>query len=490
MVAVLANSVGTTIIRPLDGNRAVLAEICKKQGSGDHMRIIVVGAGVVGFHLAQRLSTEGHRITIIDANQDLIHRIDERLNVQAILGNAVSPRILRKAKAESADLVIAVTDRDETNIVVCLLAKSLGASKVVVRLRNAELSSDASPLLPEVYGADLVVNPLDATAEKIRRLVRNPGAFDVADFADGEMLLWGYQIEKGTPLDGIVLKELRQRYDRIPGLIVAISRKGELMIPRGDDQLMGGDHIYVFLPRNETAEFRAIAHPEVEKVEQVFIAGATRLGVEVARRLEGDIKSIVLVEKDRKLAEKASEELKKTLVLHGNFTDSDFVTENRIEDADYFLSLENEDAENLTNAMLVNKLGVRRILFRSEQDQFQPVLEQAAVGEAVNPRRTTVSSILRGIRRGRVVAVSQVGESGAEAREYEVTEDQAVCGKKISDLHLPKDSIIGAIQRGEEIFTAGGDSVIQAGDHVIIFVLPDAVSAIEKVFTRRRGILR
>jgi len=204
------------------------------------MRIIVVGAGVVGFHLAQRLSTEGHRITIIDANQDLIHRIDERLNVQAILGNAVSPRILRKAKAESADLVIAVTDRDETNIVVCLLAKSLGASKVVVRLRNAELSSDASPLLPEVYGADLVVNPLDATAEKIRRLVRNPGAFDVADFADGEMLLWGYQIEKGTPLDGIVLKELRQRYDRIPGLIVAISRKGELMIPRGDDQLMGG----------------------------------------------------------------------------------------------------------------------------------------------------------------------------------------------------------------------------------------------------------
>jgi trk system potassium uptake protein TrkA len=246
----------------------------------------------------------------------------------------------------------------------------------------------------------------------------------------------------------------------------------------------------VFLPRNKTAEFRAIAHPEVEKVEQVFIVGATRLGMEVAKRLESDIKSVVLVEKDRKLAEKASEELKKTLVLHGNITDSDFVTENRIGDADYFLSLENEDAENLTNAMLVNKLGVRRILFRSEQDQFQPVLQQAAVGEAVNPRRTTVSSILRGIRRGRVVAVSQVGESGAEAREYEVTADQAVCGKKIKDLHLPKDSIIGAIQRDDEIFTAGGDSVIQEGDHVIIFALPAAVDAIEKVFTRRRGILR
>ncbi|MGE4631622.1 MAG: NAD-binding protein, partial [Planctomycetota bacterium] len=188
------------------------------------MRIIIAGAGVVGFHLAQRLSTEGHQITIIDADPDLVHRIDERLNVQAILGNAASPRILRKAQAENADLVIAVTDRDETNIVVSLLAKSLGAKKVVVRLRNAELSSDASPLLPETYGADLVVNPVDATAEKLRRLVRNPGAFDVSDFADGEMLLWGYQVEEGAPLDGLVLKELRQRYDRIPGLIVAISR--------------------------------------------------------------------------------------------------------------------------------------------------------------------------------------------------------------------------------------------------------------------------
>ncbi|MGE4620456.1 MAG: Trk system potassium transporter TrkA [Planctomycetota bacterium] len=454
------------------------------------MRIVVVGAGVVGFHLAERLSVEGHRITIIDADQELVHRIDDRLNVQAILGNAASPKILRKAKADGADLVIAVTDRDETNIVVSLLAKNLGAKKVVVRLRNAELSSAASPLLPETYGADLIVNPVDATAEKLRRLVRNPGAFDVSDFADGEMLLWGYQVEEGSPLDGLVLKDLRQRYDRIPGLIVAISRDGDLMIPRGDDQLIHGDQIYVFLPKKKTSDFRSIVHPEQEKVEQVFISGATRLGKEVARRLENDVRSIVLIEKDRKRAEKASEELEKTLVLHGNITDADFVKENRVEDADYFLSLESEDAENLTNALLVNKLGVRRILVRSEQDQFLPVLRQAAVGEAVNPRRITVSAILRDIRRGRVVAVSQVGESGAEAREYEVTADQAVCGKKVKNLHLPKDSIIGAIQRDEEIFTAVGDSIIQEGDHVIIFALPEAIDAIEKVFTRRRGILR
>jgi len=454
------------------------------------MRIVVVGAGVVGSHLAERLSAEGHKITIVDADLALVHRIDDRLNVQAIHGNAASPRSLRKAKADSADLVIAVTDRDETNIVVSLLAKSLGAKKVVVRLRNLELSSSASPLLPEAYGADLIINPVDATAEKLLRLVQNPGAFDVFDFADGEMVLWGYQISQGSPLDGVVLKDLRKRYDRIPGLIVAISREAGLVIPTGDDELRDGDQIYVLLPKAKTEEFKAIAHPEAESVDQVVIVGATQLGLEVARRLEGVVKSIILVEKDRNTAEKASETLERTLVLHGNIADPDFAAENRIGDADFFLSLENGDAENLTNALLVNKLGVRRILIRTEQPQFLPILKQAAVGEAVNPRRITVSAIMRELRRGHVIAVSQVGDSGAEAREYEVTADQAVCGKKIMDLHLPKDSIIGAIQRGDEIFTAGGDSVILEGDHVIIFALPEAVNAIEKVFTRRRGILR
>ncbi|MDE0961353.1 MAG: Trk system potassium transporter TrkA [Planctomycetota bacterium] len=454
------------------------------------LRIVIVGAGVVGFHLAERLSAEGYRVTVVDANPDLIHRIDDRLNVRAIHGNAASPRTLRQAIADNTDLVIAVTDRDETNIVVSLISKQLGAKKVVVRLRNSELSSKTSPLLKEAYGADLIVNPVDATAEKLRRLVQNPGTFDVFDFADGEMVLWGYQISEGSPLDGVVLRDLRRRYDRIPGLIVGISREDGLVIATGDDELRDGDQIYVLLQRTKTAEFRAIAHPGTEVVQQVFIAGATQLGIEVARRLEGSVKSVVLVEKDRARAERASEILEKSLVLHGDIEDADFAEENRVGDADFFLSLENGDAENLTNALLVNKLGVRRILIRTEQSQFLPILKQAAVGEAVNPRRITVSAILRELRRGRVIAVSQVGDSGAEAREYEISEAESVCGKKIRDLGRTKDFIIGAIQRGDEVFTAEGDTVIENGDHVIVFALPGAVNDIEKLFTRRRGKLK
>jgi trk system potassium uptake protein TrkA len=321
-------------------------------------------------------------------------------------------------------------------------------------------------------------------------LVQNPGAFDVFYFADGELVLWGFQISEGSPLDGVILKDLRQRYDRIPGLIVGISREEGLVIPSGEDELREGDQIYVLLERSKTADFMAIAHPESEVVQQVFIAGATQLGIEVAKRLEGSVKSIVLVEKDRAKAERASEILEKSLVLHGNIMDADFAEENRIGDADFFLSLENGDAENLTNALLVNKLGVRRILIRTEQNQFLPILKQAAVGEAVNPRRITVSAILGALRRGNIKAVSQVGDSGAEAREYEISEQETVCGMKIANLKLPKGSIIGAVQRADEVFTGTGDTVIESGDHVIVFALPEAVKDIEKKFTRRKAKLK
>ena len=311
------------------------------------------------------------------------------------------------------------------------------------------------------------------------------------------MFLWGYVISKGSSLDGIVLKDLRKHHDpKKLGLIVAIFRGDDLMIPRGDDRLIAGDHIYVLMPESQFEHFRELVHPETENVDKVVISGATRLGLEVARRLEEvrSIRTLVMVEKDRQLAEKAADQLTRTLVLHGNITDRDFVTENEIGQANYFLALGTDDTDNLTNAMLIRKAGVRRVLVRSENDQFLPVFQQTNFGEVINPRRVTVSDILRVIRRGNVVRISQVGTSGAEVREYEVTENQLVVGKKIRDLKLPKASIIGAIQRknedGEEIRTAGGDTEILAGDHVIIFALPEAVEAIEKLFTRRRGFLR
>lgn len=452
------------------------------------MRIIVVGAGVVGFHLADRLSVEGHDISVIDSDAALVRRIDERMNVLAIQGDASTPSVLRRAAAEDADLVIAVTDRDNTNLVVSLVCRKMGAKKVVVRLRNAELAHPESVLSLEDVGADFSINPIATTADVLERIVQNPGAFDVSEFADGALLLWGYEISPQSPLCGLKLLELREKYQgSLHALIVAIARPdGELVIPRGDAELRSGDKIYVFIHRDSLQDFRDLVHPEEERVEHVVIEGCTPLGVEVARRIEGRVKSVVLVDTDLERAERASDELSRTLVLCGNAVEPDFARENNIADADFYLALTEDDQTNLMHALLVRKLGVRRVVVQAQEPAYLPVLNTLDVGVVVTPRLLTVNAILRHIRRGRVLQISQIGESGAEAREYLVEHRHAVVGKPLRDMKIPRGSIVGAIQRGETVLIPRGDTVIEGGDHVVIFALPQAVSAVEKLFSKKR----
>ena len=453
------------------------------------MRIILVGAGVVGYHLAERLSVEGHDISVIDSSHDLVRRIDEKLNVLAIEGDASTPSVLRRAGAEGADLVIAVTDRDNTNLVVSLIARKMGARKVVVRLRNRELSGEDSLLAPEEVGADFVINPVTTTADLLKRIVRNPGTFDVAEFADGDLLLWGYEVSDESPLAGLKLHQLRAKYQSsVNALIVAIARpNGELVIPRGDDELRARDHIYVFIHRKSLGAFRDLVHPEKDRAERVLIEGGTKLGVTVAREIESRVKSVVLVDRDRERAEAASTVLDKALVLHGDVVDPDFARDNNLERSDVFLALTGDDQTNLMHSLFLKKLGVPRIVVQAQEPAYLPVLHTLNVGVVVTPRLLTVNAILRHIRRGRVLQVSQIGETGAEAREYLVTEESRVAGQALRDLKIPRGSIVGSIQRHEKVSIPDGTTQILPGDHVVIFALPDAVSAVEKLFSKKRS---
>jgi trk system potassium uptake protein TrkA len=453
------------------------------------MRIILVGAGVVGSHLAERLSLEGHDISVIDASPELVRRIDERLDVLAIPGDASIPSVLARAGAADADLVIAVTDRDNTNIVVSLLARKLGARKVVVRLRNPELSAPDSPLTREEMGADFVINPIATTADLLERLIGNPGAFDAAEFADGELLLWGYEVSPQSALAGLALRDLRERLQgSLRALIVAISRPdGELVIPGGGDELRAGDRIYVFIQRRALEEFRALVHPEDEPVRRVVIDGCTRLGIEVAQRIEARIRSVVLIDRDRERAEEASVAVSRALVLHGDAVDPGFLRENNLAATDYYLALSEDDQTNLMHALLMRKLGVRRVVVQAQEPAYLPILDTLDIGVVVTPRLLTVNAILRHIRRGRVLQVSQIGETGAEAREYLVGAGSPLVGRRIRDLRLPRGVLVGAIQRLEEVLIPSGDTAIGAEDHIVIFALPAAIGAVEKLFARHGG---
>jgi len=449
------------------------------------MRIIIVGAGVVGYHLAERLSVEGHDISVVDARPELVRRIDEKMNVLAIAGNASTPTVLQRAKAENADLVIAVTNHDNTNLVVSLLAHRMGARKVVLRLRDDELSAPDSILPPADIGADFVINPIATTADLLERLVKNPGALDVAEFADGKLLLWGYEISRESTLCGKSLRDLHLEHGKF--LIVAIARpNGTLVIPRGDDELRAHDHVYAFIQRKDYSAFRDLVHPEKEPVERVVIEGCTRLGVALARRLETRFRSVVMVDKDLERAEAASESLDKALVLHGDIADPDFTEQNNIGNADFYLALTGDDQTNLMHALLIQKLGVHRIAVQAQEPAYLPVLNTLDLGVVVTPRLLTVNAILRHIRRGRVLQVSQIGESGAEAREYLIGESSEVAGRTVKEISMPKGSLVGSILRSDLVVTPRGDTPILPGDHVIIFALPEAVSKVEKLFSRKR----
>jgi len=288
------------------------------------MRIVIVGAGVVGFHLAEQLTDEGHDVSVVDNDVDLVQRLDEKLDVLAVAGDAATPSVLMRANVEGASLVVAVTDRDSTNVVVSLIARKLGAEKRIVRVRNSEFTDEDGVLSIEDLGADVLINSLDITAHLLTRLVRNPGSTDFARFADGDLSLWGYTISPESRLDGIQLKELREKSDDLHALVAGIARPdGSFVIPGGETELHAGDNIYVFIHRKTTKQFRERAGPERQRVSRLLISGASQLAIDVALRLESRVKNITLIESDRELAEHASKKLKKTLVLCGEVGDPD-----------------------------------------------------------------------------------------------------------------------------------------------------------------------
>lgn len=451
------------------------------------MRVVIVGAGVVGFHLAAQLSREGHDISIIDSSADLVRSIEEKMDVMAISGDASLPSVLRRAGAHEAELVIAVTDSDTTNLVVSLISKKMGARKCIVRVRSREFSVGTEALTSEDVGADLMINSIDITAQQLERMVRNPGATDVSEFADGDLFLWGFTLSEHSALAGVRLRELKERHGNLEALIVAIQREdGTIVIPTGDDALRPGDNIYVFIRRRDTKKFRELVHPEEENIGKVVIVGAGRIGIELARRLEGRIKSVYLVDADREAAEAASELLSKTTILCGDAVDPDFAAEYDIMKADYFLALTDDDQTNLMNGLLVKKQSSCRIAVLAQQPQYVEVLQTLGIDVVVNPRLQTVSEILAHIRRGRILHVTRIGETGAEASEYIAAEGCAIVGKPLKSVGMPRGSIMSAIIREGRFEVPGGDSIVEPGDHVVILALPEAVAQVDRLFSKKR----
>ena len=452
------------------------------------MRILIVGAGIVGYNLAQELSHEGHDIAIVDQNPERIRRITDTLDVMAVEGNACLPSVLMKAGIKSSEMLIAVTEKDEINLLSCFLASRFEVPKRFARLRNMEFTAKDSIFSPEEIFIDQAINPGQIIVETILKILETPGVVSVAEFADGEVLLREFDVPENAPIAGKTIEDIRNITQMDSFLIVAIVRDGELVIPKDQDILQAGDRFYTLIDKEFLPFLLPMLNRTMDQVEKIIIYGATSTSTQLALALEENMRDVCIIEPSREKAHRAADQLTRTVVQHGSGTDMDLFNEINMKDADFFLALSHDDENNILSALLAKKYGAKRALVITHDPEYLPILDSIGMDITINPRLITVSAILKHLRKGQVMSVFKLIED-AEVMEIGVQEDSSIANKQIGKINFPKGAIIGALLRQGEMLLPNDEVTIEAGDSVIVVALPGTIEKIEKLFGRKRSFL-
>ncbi len=450
------------------------------------MKIVIVGAGEIGFFLARQLSSENHDIVLIEIDPEKCAHASDNLDISVIEGSGSSIDILSRAGTADAEVFVAVSNIDEINLIACMIANKLGRAKTVARVRNSEYNLPGSPIKPGDLGIDLMIHPEEEASEEIVRLIRRSEATDVIEYANGQIQLVGLRLEKGAPILGVPLKDFTAKYPEIQFRVAAIYRNSVTIIPRGDQVLSSGDQAF-FISRTEMIpEVLKIAGKEDVNLDKVMILGGGKVGRSVAELLEEshDL-SIKIIESDTQKSQKLADELSNTLVLNADGTDLDLMVTEGVMDMDCFVSTTNDDESNLVTSLLAKHLGVKRAIVLINKSIYMPIIPSIGVDAAVSRMQTTIDAILRYIRRGNIISVSTLKGIEAEVIEMVAEEKSKITKKPIKDLDIPDGAIIGSVITPYNAYISTGDSCIQAGDKVINIAIPSAISKLESIFSRR-----
>ena len=450
------------------------------------MKIVIVGAGTVGSNLAKTLSEEGHKVYVIEGNKKIAQKADEKLDVKVILGQGADPDVLKSATVGDADLVIAVTDSDETNMVVCSLASAFGATQRIARVRNTSLSASLGEFGYKRFYIDEIINPEEVAAQSIVKTLQTPGAKEVVDFADGRILLRSFDVPKESPLCGSRIDELKDEDFPWPFLIIAIMRNNKVIIPKGDVLIEESDRVYVLLPATSTSEFLTFVNPAIRKPKKVIIYGSTDIGTRVARSLCGSIGDIVLLEEDAEAAEVAAGELAGVTVINGAGTEADILKESGVEAADVFIASTDNDHLNLVSAVLAKKMGAKITIITTQQPDYMAIMDALDIDAIINPRFLAVDQILKFVRGEGISSITKLIGSEAEAIELVPEEGAPVTRAPIKEITFPKNSIVGAVCNEKEVKLVHGDTHIKAGDSVIVFCQDSSAKKLQEMFTHKK----
>lgn len=449
------------------------------------MKVIVVGAGKLGYKLAESMVLEDIDVTVIDNNPRVLESVNEHLDVLTVLANGIDINILRELNISQYNLLVAATDSDETNTLICSLAKKLGCEKTIARIRNPEYMQQLDFIKAEM-GIDHIVNPDFSTEQVIEKYLLKNYSFYSGDFASGKVQMIDVNIEHMEDFVGKKLIEL-ENFEGL--LITAISRNGDIIIPDGSTELLANDMIHVIGKTDRIKNLNNKFSQDITKkdVERVMILGGSNIGFYLAQRLSKMNIAVTLVEKDKARCQELSEILKDVLIIHGDGTDIHLLEEERISSMDAFIGVTGYDEENLLTALMAKQSGVSKTIAKISRQNYTKIIDRLGIDAAFNPIYITASNILKFIRGGKIVSVSLLIGGDGEVTEIIVGKDLPIVGKTLEELKLPSGIIIGAIVHNGKVTIPNGKSMIQAHDRIVVFCLTEDLPTLQMFFKPHKG---
>lgn len=451
------------------------------------MKIIILGAGQVGGTLAENLVGENNDITVVDTNQDRLRSLQDKFDLRVVLGHGSHPRTLNEAGAADADMLVAVTSSDETNMIACQVAYSLfNTPNRIARIRAPSYIRDAEKLFSaEAIPIDHLIAPEQLVIDNIYRLIEYPGALQVVNFAEGAVSLAVVKAYYGGPLVGNALSAMREHMPHIETRVTAIFRHDRPIRPQGSTIIEAGDEIF-FIAASQ--HIRAVMS-ELQRLEKpykrIMLVGGGNIGAGLAQKLEKD-HSVKLIERDQQRATELAEKLQNTIVFYGDASDQELLDEEHIDQVDLFIAVTNDDEANIMSAMLAKRMGAKKVMVLIQRKAYVDLVQGSVIDIAISPQQATISALLGHVRKADIVSVSSLRRGVAEAIEAVAHGDEStskVVGRVIDEIKLPPGTIIGAVVRGEDVMIASDNLRIEQGDHVIMFLTDKKfVSDVERLF--------
>ncbi len=443
------------------------------------MRVVLVGAGEVGFNAARMLSDEGNDVVLIEQDEGLVERATEKLDALVMQGNGASPRVLREAGVKKAGLLVAATGSDEANIIACLAAKAQGVERTAARIHNPDYYDPREPFMQEVLGIDFVIHTEQVATEEIKAALLIPGVIDVETFAGGCVQVVEVILHEDSPAVGRAVRDvgLPER-----SLVLGGVRRGKALMSRGDTVLEAKDHVFLIGETRHIPDLVRAVATKAEPVRNVTIFGGGRIGLRLALALEESGIAVKVVEKDEARARYVAAQLKRGLVLHDEGVSRDFLLQERVDRTDAFVAVTGDDRANLLAAMYARQLGAALTIAGLARGEFAPLADALGVDITVSPRLLAAGAISRFVRQGDVVAVTLL-ESGARMMEMRVPLRSRISGRPLSEAGFPKGAIVGMVVRDGEPFIPSGKDVLEPGDDAVVFTVEETVKKVERLFT-------